>query len=174
MYLCIYIATHQHMVYLEWLQAVRESNSRFAWKWRSSELRDTLRGHNWASLGMYFQAVVERVGTYTWRLRSSEFGDAHGGRDRASLEIHLEDVIEWNWRCNLRLRSREFGDALGGHDRANLEAVIERVWRCTWRLWWSEFRDTHQHNVIVSGSHIQSSQTLWATSPVLLSSSRCS
>jgi len=31
MYLCIYIATHQHTLYLDWLQAVLESNSRCAW-----------------------------------------------------------------------------------------------------------------------------------------------
>jgi hypothetical protein len=30
MYACIYIATHLHTVYLDWLQAVLESNSRFA------------------------------------------------------------------------------------------------------------------------------------------------
>jgi hypothetical protein len=30
MYLCIYIATHLHTVYLDWLQAVLESNSRCA------------------------------------------------------------------------------------------------------------------------------------------------
>ena len=30
MYLCIYIATHQHTLYLDWLQAVLESNSRCA------------------------------------------------------------------------------------------------------------------------------------------------
>jgi len=44
MYLCIDIATHLHMVYLDWLQAVLESNLRCAWKWQSSELRYILRG----------------------------------------------------------------------------------------------------------------------------------
>jgi len=29
MYLCIYIATHLHTVYLDWLQAVLESNLRW-------------------------------------------------------------------------------------------------------------------------------------------------
>jgi len=30
MYLCIYIVTHLHTIYLEWLQVVLESNSRCA------------------------------------------------------------------------------------------------------------------------------------------------
>ena len=32
MYQCIYITTNLHTVYLDWLQAVLESNSRGAWK----------------------------------------------------------------------------------------------------------------------------------------------
>jgi hypothetical protein len=31
-YLCIYIVTHQHTIYLDWLQAVLESYSRCTWK----------------------------------------------------------------------------------------------------------------------------------------------
>jgi len=77
MYLCIYIATHLHTLYLDWLKAVLESNSRCAWKWRLSELRDILRGRDRASLEMHLEAVIERIWRYTWRPWSSEFGDMH-------------------------------------------------------------------------------------------------
>jgi len=132
MYLCIYIATHLHKIYLDWLQAVLGSNSRCPWKWRSSELRDTLRGRDRVSLEMHFggrdrasleihlEATIERVWRCNWRAWSSDFGDELGGRNRASLEIHLEAVFERVWRCTL-------------------EAVIERVWRCTWRPWSCDF-----------------------------------
>jgi len=44
-----------------------------------------------------------------------------------------------------------------------------------YRLWDLAFKkQPHQQNVNRSGSHMQSSQTLWATSPVLPSTSRCS
>ena len=59
MYLCIHIATHLHTLCLDWLQVGLESNSRCAWKWRSSELRDILRGRDRASLEMHLEAVVE-------------------------------------------------------------------------------------------------------------------
>jgi len=39
---------------------------------------------------------------------------------------------------------------------------------------WNCFEEQHQQNVNRSGSNTQSSQTLWATSPVLPSTSRCS
>jgi len=52
-YLCIYIATDLHTIYLDWLQSVIESNSWCAWKSRSSEHRDTLRGHDGARLEMH-------------------------------------------------------------------------------------------------------------------------
>jgi len=69
-HLCIYIATHLHTVYQEWLQAVLNSNSRCAWNQRLSELRDTLRpwwskfvdalrGGNWAYLEIHFEAMIE-------------------------------------------------------------------------------------------------------------------
>jgi len=53
MYLCIYIATHLHTVYLDWLQAVIESNVKCAWKWQSNELSDILRCCDRASLEMH-------------------------------------------------------------------------------------------------------------------------
>jgi len=61
MYLCIYIATHLHTLYLDWLQAVLGSNSRCAWKWRSSELRDIPRGCDRASLEMHLEAMLVRT-----------------------------------------------------------------------------------------------------------------
>jgi len=64
-YICIYIATHLHTIYLDWLQAVLGGNSRCPWKWWSSELRDTLWGHDWASLEMHMEAVIEHIWRYT-------------------------------------------------------------------------------------------------------------
>jgi len=87
-HLCIYIATHLHMVYLDWLQAVRESNSRCTWKWRSSELGDTLRGRDRASVEMHLEAVIVR----TWWPWSCYFRDSLGDCDCASLGMHLEAV----------------------------------------------------------------------------------
>jgi len=126
MYLCIYIATHLHTLYLDWLQAVLESNSRCAWKWPSSELRDILPGCDWATLEMHLEAVIKCSWRYTWRPWLNEFGD-----------MHLEAMILWTFRPD----SSKFGDALGGHDRANLQAVFEPVWRYTWRLRSSELGD---------------------------------
>jgi len=65
-HLCIYLATHLHTVNLDWLQAVLESNSRSAWKWRSSELRATLRGCDRATLELHLEEVIERVWRCTW------------------------------------------------------------------------------------------------------------
>jgi len=131
LYLCIYIATYLHTVYLDWQHAVIVSNTRCAWRWRLRELRDTLGGRDRVSWEMHFEAMIERVWRCTWRPRSSELRDALGGRERVNSEMHLEAVIERVWRCTLRPRSSEFGDALGCHDRANLEAVIERDWTRT-------------------------------------------
>jgi len=123
MYLWIYIATHLHMLYLDRLQAVLESNSRCAWRWQSTELRDTVGGGDCVNLVMHLGAVMERLSTCIWRLKSSwtqrcswrpwssEFGDAFGGRDRVTQ------------RCTSRLWSSEFEDALGG--RASFEMQLE-------------------------------------------------
>jgi len=63
-HLCIYIAAHLHTGYLDWLQAVLESNSRRSWKWWSSKLRDKLRGRGQVNMAMHLEAVIMR----TWRL----------------------------------------------------------------------------------------------------------
>jgi len=125
-HLCIYIATHLHTVYLDWLQAVLEGNSRCAWKWWLTELRHTLRGRHRASLEIHFEAVIKRVWRCTLRPWSSKFVDAIGGRDCANMEA----VFERLWRCNLRPWSNGFGDALWGRDRANLEMQLDsmNVW----------------------------------------------
>jgi len=89
MYLCIYIATHLHMVYLDWQHAVIESNSRCAWRWWSGELRDTLQGCGRASLDMHLEAEIEWtqislwavIEQVTWRPRWGELRDALWGRD---------------------------------------------------------------------------------------------
>jgi len=141
MYLCIYIATHLHMVCLDWPQAVLESNSRWAWRWRSSDVRDTVLG------GRYGVNIEIR----SWRPWSSELGDALGGQDQvtqrctwrtwsceleggdqASMEMHLEAKIKLVWRYTWRPRSSN-SDALADRNRASLEmnseAMIKRVWR---------------------------------------------
>jgi hypothetical protein len=61
MYLCIYIATHLHTVYLDWLQVVLERNSRCVRKGESSELRDQLQGGDQGGLEMHLEAVIERI-----------------------------------------------------------------------------------------------------------------
>jgi len=94
MNLWIYIATHLYKIYQDWLQPVLESNARCAWKWRSSDLSDTLRGRDSGCLEMHLEAVIERIGRYTWTPWSSKLVDALGGHDR----VKLEDVIEWVWR----------------------------------------------------------------------------
>ena len=89
MYLCIYIATHLHTLYLDWLQAVLDSNSRCDWKWRSSELRDIHRGRDQVTLEMHLEVVIERIWRYISRPWWSELWDALRDRDWASLEVHL-------------------------------------------------------------------------------------
>jgi len=144
MYLCIYIATHLHTQYLDWLRSA-EYILPFTLSTSVTPLIervwDALGDGDWVNSEMHLEAVIERVWRCTWRLRSSELRDALGGRDRASLEMHLETEIEWTQRCTWRPGSSKFGDALGGHDHANLQAVIERVWRYTWKPWSSEFGD---------------------------------
>jgi len=149
-HLCIYIATHLHMIYLDWLQAVLQRDSRCAWRWRSSELRDTPWRLDQASLGMHLKAVVKCIWRYSSRPWSSELRDALWDHDRASLEMHLEAIMERGWRYIWRPCSSEFGDInlwrpwsceLGGCDGVSLEI-------CTWRPWSSEFGDAlwgHYH-----------------------------
>jgi len=61
MYLSINIATHLHTLYLDCLRAVLDSNSRSAWKWWWSELRQILRGRDWASLEMLLEVGIECI-----------------------------------------------------------------------------------------------------------------
>ena len=134
MYLCIYIVTHLHTVYLNWLQAVFESNSRGDWTWWLSEHRDTLRGIDPARLEVHLAATIAR----TWGPWSSESRDTLGGRNRVSLGMHLVTMIEWVWRYT----PGPWWSDLGGRNwvclELNMEAVFERVWRITWRRWTSE------------------------------------
>jgi len=171
-HLCIYISTHLHTVYLDWLQAVLESDSRCTQKWQSSELSDTLHASDQTSLEMHFEAVIERIWRCTSRLWLREHREhleiviewiwrctwwvwscKLGGRDQASLEILLEAVIKRVWRCTWRSSSSRFGYTLGGRDRAILEiifkAVIEQVWSYTWMPWSSELGDMHLEAMIV-------------------------
>jgi len=123
MYLCIYIATHLHTLYLDWLRSAEYLLPVTLCPSVPPESPYNCR----RSLKIY---LIELV----W--------DALGDGDRVNSEMHLETEIEWTQRSTWRPGSSEFGDALGGHDRANLQAVIERVWRYTWRPWSSEFGDT--------------------------------
>jgi len=92
-YLFIYVATHLRTVYLDWLKAVLESNSRCAWRWQLSELRDTLGGGYCVNLERHLQGMIERVSRCTRGPWSSELRDAIGGHNQASLEIYMEAAI---------------------------------------------------------------------------------
>jgi len=118
MCLCIYIATYLHTVYLAWQHAVIESNSRCPWRLQYNELRDTLRGCDWARLEMQWETGFEWTQRCTGRPWSTELGDTLGDRDRVNSERHWEAVIEWVWTCTWRPRSSELRDALrAGRER---------------------------------------------------------
>ena len=72
MYLCIYIATHLHTLYLNWLH-----------------------GGAWEQFEMRLRMTIEWAQRYTPRLWSSDFGDALWDGNWAYLAIHLEAVIKW-------------------------------------------------------------------------------
>jgi len=78
MYLCIYIATHLHTLYLDWLQAViLRGRDRILPVTLSTSVTPVSLYNCRRSLKMY---LIEHV-RCTWRLRSSELRDALGGRD---------------------------------------------------------------------------------------------
>ena len=137
MYLCIYIATHLHTVYLQCLQTVLDRNSKYAWKWRSSDFRP-------------------------W---TSKYGDAIGDRDRINSEIQWEAVIARVWWCTCRLTSSELRDALWGCDRASLEIQLKTRIQCTqrdtWRPWSSEFGDALSSHDGVSFNMQLEGEILW-------------
>jgi len=135
MYLCIYIATHLHTVYQDWLQVVLVSNSRCGWEWRSSELRDTLQGHDQASFEIHLQADIQCTQRYTWRPWLSNFGKAVRGQDRVNSKIHSQAV-------QTRSGSSKLKDTLPGCHRASLEMQLKIRIECTQRYtlipWCSE------------------------------------
>jgi hypothetical protein len=122
-YLCIYIATHLHTAYLDWLQVVLESISWYAWIWLSSELRDTLWGCDPARSEMHLEGVIEPIWRYSGMPWWSEHRDALWDHDRASSEIHLGAMIRRVWMPS----SCEFTDKPGCCDRGR--------WRCISRPW---------------------------------------
>ena len=103
MYLCIYIATHLHTLYLDWLVCriytprhpvhlrypFDRACLRCTWRRRLIELRDALGDWDRVNSEMHLEAGIERVWWYTWMRWSCELA----GRNRASLEIHWEAVI---------------------------------------------------------------------------------
>jgi len=115
--LCIDIATDLHTVYLDWLQAAHESKSKCAWKCRSTELGDTLRGRDRATWHMTLEAVIEHIWRFTWRPWLCELA----GLNLTGLEIHMHAVIKRVWRSTWRPWSGECGDTLGCRDRASLD-----------------------------------------------------
>ena len=123
MYLCIYIATYLHTVYLDWQQAVIVLRYPCISVHPLSLIHDALRGCDCASWELHLEAEIEWTQRCTGRPGWSELRDALRGHDRANLEAVIERVWRYTWRVWLS----EFGDALGGHDCAKLEAVIERV-----------------------------------------------
>jgi len=131
-HLCIYVSI-KLPIYTRWIWTGCSrclSNSRRAWKWRSSELRDTLRGRDWASLEMHLEAEIDCICTDTWRPWSSELGDALQDSDWASFYMHLEAVIERVWRCTWR----RWLCKLGGRNWTSLEMHFEAMIVPTWRL----------------------------------------
>ena len=116
-YLWIYTATYLHMVYLRWLQAELQSNSRFTSRLQLSELRDVLGGCDWLRLEMHSEAVMQWVSRCIWRTSLCK----HAGCDGMGLELHMQ--------C---------------HDCANLKAIMEGIERYTWWPQLSELRDGHQ------------------------------
>jgi len=113
MYVCIYIATHLHMLYLDWLRSaeyilpvtlstsvtpVSPYNRRRSLKiYLIERVWDALGDRDWVNSEMHLEAVMEPVWRCTWRLRSSKLRDALRGRDRASFEMHLEAMIVPTW-----------------------------------------------------------------------------
>ena len=88
-HLCIYIATHLRMVYLDWLQAALESNPMRTWKWWSSQLSNTLQGLDRVRLEMHLEVVIQQVWRYTWRPQWCELGLFN----QVSVEIQLEAAM---------------------------------------------------------------------------------
>jgi len=105
----------------------------------SSELRDTLGGHDRGHLEMPLEAEIARTQRCTWRAGSIVYGDVLQGHDGASLDMNFEVEMLQILRCTWRPWLGEFADALQGCNRMNMEAKIDRVWRNTWPLWLSEF-----------------------------------
>jgi len=134
MYLCIYIATYLHTVYLDWQHTVIVLRYPCISVHLPSLINHVVRCCHSVRWELHFEAEIEWTQRCTGRPGSRELRDALRGHDRANLEA----VIERVWRYTWRLWLSEFGDALGRHDRAKLEAVIERVWIYTRRPWSSE------------------------------------
>jgi len=97
---CLFLsrATHLDMLYLDGLQVVLESDLWCTWKWRLSELRDTLQSHDQASLEMCLEVVKKLIWRFTWRPWSTDHRDALQDHDWPRLEVHCEDMPGRSWR----------------------------------------------------------------------------
>ena len=104
-----------------------EGNSRYAYSWQSSELRDTLRGRYCMNVMLDLEGVVKGVWRSIGRPRSSKSIDALAHYDSVSLDTDLEAMIEWASRCTWRPRSSKSRDELPGQDQGSLERYIEVV-----------------------------------------------
>jgi len=74
-YLHSYRATHIHMVSLNGLQVVFQTNSRCAWTWWSIEVRDTLQGNYHVKMAMHLRAMIEWV----WSSIGNGWGEPASG-----------------------------------------------------------------------------------------------
>jgi len=107
--------THRRLLTM-YLEAVMEWVWSCTWRLSSSELRDTLRGCDRASLYIQLQTDIVWTERCTCRRWLSKYGDALGGQDQVNSEIHSEAVSDRVWRWTGRPWSSKFGDAIGYSD----------------------------------------------------------
>jgi hypothetical protein len=119
----IYIATHQHTVYLHWLQTVLECISQCAWKSGFCEPIDTLSGHDWASLEMHLEEVLELIWRQIWSWWLRKHRDVLRDHNWASFKMHFEGIIVQT--CNPY--SSLFRSQIDGLDRGKLNNYLEVV-----------------------------------------------
>jgi len=126
-----------------------------------------------ANSEMHLEAVIKQVWSCTWRPRWSELRDVPGGRNWACLGMHLETITSAQcksvWKPYANLPDTPVALTSASKYFQMLPAPPGALGSAL-RL----CKSIHQQNVIWSGSYTQSSQTLRATSPVLLCTSRCS
>jgi len=109
----IYIATHLHTEYLDWLWVVLQSNS------RGSE------NHTAVNSEIHSEPVIEQVWRCTSRKSSSINGDTLGVCHWVNLEMHSEIVIKRVSPCTSWPWLREPGPTLWDCKRASVVMHID-------------------------------------------------